>query len=201
LNAIAHGAQNAPEPGGTMIRRSAILRALGVLLLLDALPAHADDCEKLVASLVKLNHAPFRQGTTIDEASGPGKIGIATKKIFTGDALYELRDDKWKKTPATADSLDETLRNGRHNFQESCWIERTETLNGEDADVMSTHSESANSVANATVQTDTRYWISRKSNLPLKAEHTMSIVRSENDASILKYTTLYEYDNVQAPTQ
>jgi hypothetical protein len=183
-----------------MTRKSAMLSVLGALLLIDASAARADDCDELAASRLKLNRAPFRQETTIGAQSGPGKIGIATRKIFTGDMLYEWRNDEWKKTPTTSDTLDEAVRNGGLHFQETCRNDGIQSLNGEDADVVATHAVSVTSVADSTVFNDSRYWISRKSNLPLKAEHTTSIV-SSTYATTLTYTTIYAYDNVKAPTE
>jgi hypothetical protein len=183
--------------GDAMTRKFAVL---GALLLFDASAAHADDCDELAAARIKLNRAPFREETTISAQSGPGKIGIAIKKIFTGDMLYEFRNDEWKKTQTTSEKLDEAVRNGGQHFQETCRIDGIESLNGEDADIVAAHAVSVTSVANATVFNDSRYWISRKSNLPLKAEHTTSIV-SSTYATTLTYTTIYAYDNVKAPIE
>jgi hypothetical protein len=172
---------------------------LVVCTLQPVFPAVAGDCSQYVAAIVKSKHTPYRQESTITEITGPAQFELATKIVFAGDALYELRNGAWKKTAADGDMLEQRFRSGRRAFSDSCDAEGTESLNGEPANIVVLQSESATAIKDSSISESTRYWISQKSGLPLRSEHVVSISHPDREMAIVKYTDTLSYDGVAAP--
>jgi hypothetical protein len=173
---------------------------LAFILLLSP-QARADDCDAYLAAMVKYDHTPFRRETTPGDQAGPGHFRFkATKTIFTGDALYEWTDGAWKEKPTTGDTLEENFHKHQRDYTTECRSGGAETVDGDDTDIVVLHEKSINAAPDTFV-VDERYWISRKSGLPVKSEETLTVESSSHDPATLKSATTYRYDDVQAPPQ
>jgi len=163
-----------------------------------AAPASADACATYTAAMVKLSHTPYLRVTTIGAQTGGGHFAFPTKRIFTGNAVYDWKNDTWKKVITNADELEQAFRKAQLSYTRTCHFDGSETVSGEAADIISSHAESQ-SVLPEPVSHDDRLWISQKSGLPLKADEKLSVTDSPGQISSIAYSVVYTYENVQAP--
>jgi hypothetical protein len=177
---------------------SGLASCAATFLIQTMMPACADACDPYAAAMVKFEHTAHLKETTLGEQTGGGHFALATKTIFTGNALYEWKKGAWTKTETSGDEQEKSFREAQTRYTISCRSDGTETIDADIADIVSLHSESA-SVAPEPVATDQRIWISRKSGLPLKEEEQVSITNPGGNVSSVKFTTRYDYDDVRAP--
>jgi hypothetical protein len=190
--------KNGGQIGMSKYLASGLVSCVAAILVQTTMPACADACDPYVTAMVKFEHTPHIKETTLGEQTGGGHFALATKTIFTGDALYEWKKDAWTKTETSGDQQEKSFREAQGRYTISCRSDGGEAIDGDIADIVATHSESA-TVAPEPVATDQRIWISRKSGLPLKEEEQVSITNPGGNVSSVKFTTRYEYDDVRAP--
>jgi len=148
-------------------------------------PALADDCDRVVAAIVKTDHAPHY------DLSTDADTGTRVQEIFTGQAIYiKAGNEDWRSDPKTGDELEADFRRAHEDAKWSCQTSGTEAIGGETADIIAVHHEDNPS------EPDSRYWISQSSGLLLKMVIYASLGRH-----IFQVTDTYDYKNIPAPPE
>jgi hypothetical protein len=171
-----------------------------VSLLVLAVSARADDCDFNNAAMHKYFHTPYRRITTPDSLAGPGKITTGqTEVVFTGDALYARTNGKWEITRTDGDAMEQKALQGRSGYVVTCKLGGTDTVNGESVAIVDVHSDVPPN-GPTQISSDARFWISKKTDLPVREEVTVFSTSAGQATTTLKTTTIYEYGNITAPT-
>ena len=165
-----------------MQRKTALLVLAG--LLSGTSPAWADGCDNVTAALVRMKHTPYHTVTTVDAGAG-----FTLEEFFTGDAIYLRRaGNPWKVKSTSGAQLEADYRNSLAGALRSCTPKGSDKNAGDVADITAMHTQLAGLV------TDTQYWISRKTGLPLKQASAMLF-----NGTLIHIAITYDYKNVKAP--
>ena len=151
----------------------------------------ADPCDVVLNASKKVPLTPVHLYMT--ETS----VGRATPResemIYTGGAngpVYLKMNGKWQKSPISAAELTKTRDEAAESVKHSCRYLRDEAVNGEPASVYETHSDSDD------VKIDSKMWISKSRNQPLRYEMDMD---SGGKMGKSHQSVRYDYNAVTAP--
>jgi TonB family protein len=172
--------------------------AFGVFLLCAVVTAStaadAAGCDALDAAMSKFNHTPHRDDVTVLSREGRGTIHFPTKTIFTGDKLYSWFEGTWTVTSTSGDTIEQNINASRKGSTRSCNPEGTEMVAGEPADVFVEDENTLNGFLSVG-----RFWISRRSGLPLKSELLLAKTDGGSTIAMLTTATADAYDDIRPP--
>jgi hypothetical protein len=124
--------------------------------------ARADDCSAVSEALLKLATTPVHETVLVDRSGTPGGTSIRSELIQTGDTRYIQLGGKWVSRPYDARKEAADLKDRMQSEKRTCSKEKSEAVDGEDADVYAIHTTAESG------DTDMRVWLSTARKLPLK---------------------------------
>lgn len=190
--------RNSPTPGDRCL--SIVL----VCLLSSAVtPAFAVDpvCLKIEAATSATMKKPFHVYITEESiyssptlAKAAAKLGLSgtrkSEEIFTGTATFVEIKGKWMRSPVNVAKMRQDRANDpdakKAREHQKCFALPDETVDGESASVYRTD--------NSSLGVNTKLWISKSRQLPLKAVTTTDVGAEKSTASMR-----YDYNNVRIP--
>lgn len=151
--------------------------------------ARADDCSAVTEALLKLATTPVHETVLVDRSGTPDGTSIRSELIQTGDTRYVQIRGKWVSRPYDARKEAADLKDRMQSEKRICSKERSEAVDGEDADVYAVHTTTDSG------DTDMRVWLSTARNLPLKVVGEQG---GDGPAKI-RHEIHMDYVNVSAP--
>jgi hypothetical protein len=169
-------------------RRLPVL-ALGMALGMLGREAVADDaaCQTVLDAVIKQATIPVHQKISMESAAMPGKT-LQSEMIRTGDTLYMQIRGQWTSRPYDRQKAVDDARQAMQKAEHSCTRVRSETVDGQSADLYSVEAKTASG------GTDSQIWISSASGLPLR-QHTVML---EQGSAKAQHDVRFDYTDVRA---
>ncbi|HEX3740248.1 MAG TPA: hypothetical protein VHV29_11035 [Terriglobales bacterium] len=165
--------------------------AIAAIVSLNCAPSFgADSCQQVFDALTKVVSTSGHKYSTHTASSLDGPITTHEETIYTREKTYLRVNNKWAESPLTKAEILEREQGNRKHGKAMCLFLRTETVNGELADVYSLDNESAVSKEDAWI------WILRRTGLPMREE--VDVDTGSNGGKSHR-STRYEYGNVRPP--
>jgi hypothetical protein len=142
----------------------------------------------LYDALTKLATMPSHSYASMTDPSG-GKA-TATEFIYMQDKAYMKVGGNWADGPMTPKELLDKEMQNRKNSHAKCQLVRSDSTEGQAANLYSLHGE------NDKAKEDAQVWISKASGLPLREEADIELA---GDPGKRHVSSRYEYSNVRAP--
>lgn len=152
----------------------------GVVLVVSAAPAWADDCTQPTAAMMIGAKTPYSE-TIVSPGLG-GKM-VTSHMVQTATIKYVERNGSWTSLPVSSSDLVDTLNDMLKTAKITCKRTGAEQVNGQAATVYTMHMESQG------VVTDGTLWISAQ-NRQLKSDTTVNGKH---------FAATFDYDHVQPP--
>ena len=170
-------------------RRLPVL-ALGMALGMLGREVMADDasCQTVLDAVIKQATIPVHQKISMGSAAMPGKT-LQSEMIRTGDTLYMQIRGQWTSWPYDVQKAVDDARQAMQKAEHSCTRVRSETVDGQSADLYSVEAKTASG------GTDSQIWISSATGLPLR-QHT---VMFEQGSAKTEHDVRFDYTDVRAP--
>ena len=126
------------------IGRRLPLLALGMALGMLAREAMADDaaCQTVLDAVIKQATTPVHQKISMESAAMPGKT-LQSEMIRTGDRLYMQIRGQWTNRPYDGQKAVNDARLAMQKAEQSCARVRSETVDGQPADLYSVEAKTA----------------------------------------------------------
>jgi hypothetical protein len=137
----------------------------------------AGGCKPVYDAAVLQAQTPHHVYTAMTDPRG----NLSVESISTNDAIYMKVDNQWKKSRATPQEEAKETADKAKSYS-SCQHIGDETVNGEAASVYTETGKES--------EISGKVWISKKRDLPLKAELSMGARH---------FSVRYDYDNIRPP--